>query len=141
MNFQYMNDKVFDKATEGLFDKKVSDPKELEKLLGDCMKAQKAGEDSYKKGLWGKAFQNNTKAENLIKQIMKMLNSKEYDNAKLGEVMKSSGVSDLPISQNGSAVHNSRMLRMVKKANSNNEYRDATKKSVFAHAKARTFIN
>ena len=127
MNFQYMNDKVFDKATEGLFDKKVSDPKELEKLLVDCIKAQKAGEDSYKKGLWGKAYQNNTKAENLIKQIMKMLNSKEYDNTKLGEIMKSSGVSNLPISQNGSAVYNSVMLRMVKKANSNNEYRDATK--------------
>lgn len=127
MHFQYMNDKVFDKATEGLFDKKVSDPNELEKLLIDCMKARKAGEDSYKKGLWGKAFQNNTKAENLIKQIMKMLNSKEYDNAKLGEIMKSSGVSNLPIFQNGSAVYNSAMLRMVKKANSNNEYRDATK--------------
>ena len=56
-----------------------------------------------------------------------MLNSKEYDNTKLGEVIKSSGVSNLPISQNGSAVYNSTMLRMVKKANSNNEYRDATK--------------
>lgn len=123
----YKNIKDNSYAMEGLFDKKVSDPKELEKLLVDCMKAQKAGEDSYKKGLWGKAYQNNTKAENLIKQIMKMLNSKEYDNAKLGEIMKSSGVSDLPISQNGSAVYNSAMLRMVKKANSNNEYRDATK--------------
>lgn len=127
MNFQYMNDRVFDKVTEGLFNKKISDPKELEKLLVDCMKARKAGEDSYKKGLWGKAYQNNTKAENLIKQVMKMLNSKEYDNAKLGEVLKSSGVSDLPISQNGSAVYNSAMLKMIKKANSNNEYRDATK--------------
>ena len=123
----YKNIKDNSYAMEGLFDKKVSDPKELEKLLVDCMKAQKAGEDSYKKGLWGKAYQNNTKAENLIKQIMKMLNSKEYDNAKLGEIMKSSGVSNLPISQNGSAVYNSTMLRMVKKANSNNEYRDATK--------------
>lgn len=123
----YKNIKDNSYAMEGLFDKKVSDPKELEKLLVDCIKAQKAGEDSYKKGLWGKAYQNNTKAENLIKQIMKMLNSKEYDNAKLGEIMKSSGVSDLPISQNGSAVYNSAMLRMVKKANSNNEYRDATK--------------
>ena len=123
----YKNIKDNSYAMEGLFDKKVSDPKELEKLLVDCMKAQKAGEDSYKKGLWGKAYQNNTKAENLIKQIMKMLNSKEYDNAKLGEIMKSSGVSNLPIFQNGSAVYNSAMLRMVKKANSNNEYRDATK--------------
>ena len=123
----YKNIKDNSYAMEGLFDKKVSDPKELEKLLVDCMKAQKAGEDSYKKGLWGKAYQNNTKAENLIKQIMKMLNSKEYDNTKLGEVIKSSGVSNLPISQNGSAVYNSTMLRMVKKANSNNEYRDATK--------------
>lgn len=36
MNFQFMNDKVFDKAVEGFFDKKKADATALENLLSNA---------------------------------------------------------------------------------------------------------
>lgn len=127
MNFQFMNDKVFDKAVEGFFDKKKADASAIEKPLVDCLKSRKNADDCYKKGLLGKAYQNNTKAENLIKQIMKMLNSAEYDNDQIGKIAKSSGAENLPISRANQAIYNSAMLKMIKKASKNTEYRDSTK--------------
>lgn len=123
----YKNIKNDSYAMEGLFNKKAPDSKELGKLINDCMKARKSAKDYFEKGLCDKAYQSNTKAENLIKQIMKMLNSTNYTNDQIDEATKASGVSDLPIRQGSSAVYNSAMLKMVKKSNSDSEYRDATK--------------